>query len=178
MTNLKLKRTPGIFLIGFMGSGKSTVGRLLAEEIGWRFADLDDDIEHAQRRTVSDIFLQSRGRRVPRDRARGDSAACTQYSPRNPTVLALGGGAFTREENIALLQENGVTVWIDTDFEIMRRRVQSSDHRPLARNPERFERLYHERRNFYARAEFHVPVHVNDSRIALADVLKLNLLGS
>src|SRR6478672_3857042 len=58
VTNLKLKRTPGIFLIGFMGSGKSTVGRLLAEEIGWRFADLDDDIEHSQRRSVSDIFLQ------------------------------------------------------------------------------------------------------------------------
>ena len=54
--NLKLKRTPGIFLIGFMGSGKSTVGRMLAEEIGWRFADLDDDIEHAHHRTVSDIF--------------------------------------------------------------------------------------------------------------------------
>ena len=58
----------------------------------------------------------------------------------------------------------------------MRKRVQSSDHRPLARNQERFERLYHERRKFYSRAEFHVPVHVNDSRIALAEVLKLKLL--
>jgi shikimate kinase len=176
--NLKLKRTPGIFLIGFMGSGKSTVGRLLAEEIGWRFADLDDDIEHAQRRTVTEIFQEfgeQEFRRIER--------AAIQQRVRSirrgiPTVLSLGGGAFTCDENIALLQENGVTVWIDTDFEIMRRRVQSSDHRPLARNPERFERLYHERRSFYERAEFHVPVHVNDSRIALADVLKLNLLGS
>ena len=55
--NLKLKRTPGIYIVGFMGSGKTTVGRLLAEEIGWRFADLDEDIEHSQRRSVSDIFL-------------------------------------------------------------------------------------------------------------------------
>ena len=47
--NSKLKRTPGIYIIGFMGSGKTTIGRMLAEEIGWRFVDLDDDIEHSQR---------------------------------------------------------------------------------------------------------------------------------
>src|SRR3954454_16371813 len=58
--NLKLKRTPGIYIIGFMGSGKSTVGRLLADEIGWRCADLDDDIEASQRASVSEIFA-SRG---------------------------------------------------------------------------------------------------------------------
>jgi shikimate kinase len=177
MTNLKLKRTPGIFLIGFMGSGKSTVGRLLAEEIGWRFADLDDDIEHAQRRTVSDIFLHLGEEEFRRIEHEAIHQRVRSIRRGIPTVLALGGGAFTREENITLLQENGITIWIDTDFEIMRRRVQGCDHRPLARNPERFERLYYERRNFYSRAEFHVPVHVNDSRIALADVLKLNLLG-
>ena len=174
--NLKLKRTPGIFLIGFMGSGKSTVGRLLAEEIGWRFADLDDDIERAQHRSVSDIFLhlgEEAFRRIEHD-AIVDRVRSIRRG--EPTVLSLGGGAFTREQNIELLRENGITIWIDTDFDIMRKRVQSSDHRPLARNPERFERLYHERRKFYARAEFHVPVHVNDSRVALADVLKLKLL--
>jgi shikimate kinase len=74
------------------------------------------------------------------------------------------------------LQEHGITVWIDTDFEVMRKRVLNSDHRPLARDPERFERLYHERRPHYAQAEYRVPLHVNDSRAALADVLKLNLL--
>jgi shikimate kinase len=91
-------------------------------------------------------------------------------------VLAVGGGAFTIPENINLLQEHGITLWIDTDFEVMRKRVQNSDHRPLARDPERFERLYHQRRPYYAQAEFRVPLHVNDSRTALADVLKLNLL--
>src|SRR3954454_4398247 len=54
--NLKLKRTPGIYLVGFMGCGKSTIGRMYAEEIGWRFADLDEDIEQSQQTTISDLF--------------------------------------------------------------------------------------------------------------------------
>ena len=53
---LKLKRTPGIFLVGFMGSGKSTVGRALAEELGWGFADLDEDIEKREGMSISQIF--------------------------------------------------------------------------------------------------------------------------
>ena len=93
-----------------------------------------------------------------------------------PTVLALGGGAFTRPENIELLRENGITVWIDVDFEVARKRVQACERRPLARDPERFERLYHERRAFYSQAEYHIPVHTNDSKVALAAILKLNLL--
>jgi shikimate kinase len=88
----------------------------------------------------------------------------------------LGGGAFTRAENIELLLDNGITVWIDVDFEVARKRVQACERRPLARDPERFERLYHERRAFYSQAEYHIPVHTNDSKVALAAILKLNLL--
>ena len=174
--NVKLKRTPGIYIVGFMGSGKSTVGRMLADEIGWRFADLDDDIEHSRRCTITEIFET-----VGEEEFRRIEHEAIQNRVRNvrrgmPTVLALGGGAFTRPENISLLEENGVTVWIDADFEIVRRRVQGSDHRPLAKDPARFERLYQERRAFYSKAEFHVPLHVNDSRVALSHLLKLNLL--
>ena len=53
---LKLKRTPGIYLVGFMGCGKTTIGRMYAEEIGWRFADLDDDIEAQHRAIISELF--------------------------------------------------------------------------------------------------------------------------
>lgn len=174
--NLKLKRTPGIYIVGFMGSGKTTVGRLLADEIGWRFADLDDDIEHAQRRSVSDIFATFGEEEFRRIEHEAIQSRVRSIRRGIPTVLALGGGAFTRPENIRLLHDNGVTVWIDVDLEIARRRVQGSDHRPLARDPERFEILYRERRVFYSQCEFHVPVHVNDSRLVVSDVLKLNLL--
>ncbi len=53
---LKLKRTPGIYLTGFMGCGKTTVGRMLAEKIGWRFVDIDEDIETAQKTSISSLF--------------------------------------------------------------------------------------------------------------------------
>ena len=53
---LKLKRTPGLYLVGFMGSGKSTVGRSLAKSLGWRFADLDEDIESREQMPITEIF--------------------------------------------------------------------------------------------------------------------------
>ena len=174
--NLKLKRTPGIYIVGFMGSGKTTIGRMLAEEIGWRFADLDEDIEHAQRRSISEIFAA-----VGEEEFRRIEFQAIQQRVRSvcrgiPTVLALGGGAYTRPETIELLHENGITVWIDTAFEVASKRVMGCEHRPLARDMERFERLFKERRQFYEQAEFKVTVPTNDSRAALADVLKLNLL--
>ena len=55
---LKLKRTPGIYLVGFMGSGKTTIGRLLAQELGWKFVDLDDDVEADQKKPIAEIFEQ------------------------------------------------------------------------------------------------------------------------
>jgi shikimate kinase len=173
--NIKLKRTPGIYIVGFMGSGKTTVGRMLADEIGWRFADLDDDIEHSQHKSISEIFATSGEEEFRRIEHHALLNRIRSIRRGTPTVLAVGGGAFTLPANITLLQENGVTLWIDTDLEVMRKRVQTSDHRPLARDAEKFERLYHERRASYSQAEFHVPLHVNDSRLAVSEVLKLNI---
>jgi shikimate kinase len=173
--NLKLKRTPGIYLIGFMGCGKTTIGRLLAEEIGWRFADVDDDIEHQHRKTISEIFStagEAEFRRLEHEAIarRVRSVRCGL-----PMVLSLGGGAFTRQDNVDLLTENGVTVWIDTALPVVRHRVAGCEHRPLAKDPLRFEQLYHQRRPFYAKAEFRVEVNEDNSRKALAMLLKLPL---
>ena len=54
--NLKLKRTPGIYLVGFMGSGKSTIGRLLAHRLGWSFFDTDEEIERGEKTSIAEIF--------------------------------------------------------------------------------------------------------------------------
>src|SRR5579871_3689080 len=101
---LKLKRTPGIYLVGFMGSGKSTVGRLLADRIGWHFVDLDAEIEAARKMTILEIF-ESRGEaefrliehQTMRERVRAIECG-------RPTVLALGGGAIVQPENFALVE--------------------------------------------------------------------------
>src|SRR3954454_4607881 len=95
----KLKRTPGLYLAGFMGSGKSTVGRLLADKIGWDFVDLDAEIEAKEHTSVSQIF-ESRGepefRRIETDMIRFWVSAIERGSP---TVLSLGGGAFVHPGN-------------------------------------------------------------------------------
>src|SRR5215831_1052623 len=115
--NLRLKRTPGIYVVGFMGAGKSTVGRHLAHRLGWSFFDTDHEIEAAEQSTIPEIF-SSRGE--PEFR-RIESAILEQHvrwiERGRPAVLALGGGAFTLPANRALLAENGVSIWLDCPFE-------------------------------------------------------------
>jgi shikimate kinase len=173
---LKLRRTPGIYLVGFMGAGKSTVGRMLADEIGWRFGDVDDDIEARQRRTIQQLFAdlgEEEFRRMEHDAIAGWVRGVRSG---NPLVLSLGGGAFTRSDNIDLLCENGVTIWLDTSFSIVRRRVSHSNHRPLARDPRKFEQLYHDRREQYAKADYRVELNQDNSRLAVEKILGLKLL--
>ena len=121
--NLKLKCTPGIYVVGFMASGKSTIGRLLAQRLGWTFVDIDDEIEAAERTAIAEIF-DTRGEAEFR---RIETAIIHRHVHRIgqgiPAVLALGGGAFAAEANRALLENNGVTVWLDCPFEVVERRV-------------------------------------------------------
>jgi shikimate kinase len=174
--NLKLKRTPGIYLVGFMGCGKSTIGRMYSEEICWRFSDLDDDIETSQKTTISDLFARLGEAEFRRIESEAIHRRVQSIRRGSPTVLSLGGGAFTREENIEVLSDNGVTVWINTDFDIMRERVAMADHRPLARDPKRFRELYEQRLPFYQRAEYRVDVHGGESKSALRTLIDLCLL--
>src|SRR5713226_8161323 len=121
--NLRLKNTPGVYVVGFMGAGKSTVGRHLARRLGWMFFDLDDEIEAAEKATVAEIF-STRGE--PEFR-RIESEILLQHvrwiERGRPAVLALGGGAFTLDGNRELLAGNGVTVWLDCPLEIVQHRV-------------------------------------------------------
>ncbi len=168
---LKLKRTPGIYIVGFMGCGKSTVGRLVARELGWEFCDLDEDIESSENCSITEIF-ESRGEAEFR---KLETEALTRrvrlVEAGRPLVIALGGGAFVH--NYGMLENNGVTIWLDTPFPVIRRRVEASSHRPLARDPKRFEQLYHARREFYARADY--TICDADSPAAAAAILRLPL---
>src|SRR5689334_20963185 len=160
---LKLKRTPGIFLVGFMGSGKSTVGRALADELGWEYADLDEDIERREGMTISEIFSQ-RGEPAFRQcetaalRERVRSVICGK-----PYVIALGGGAFLSEENFEMVSNNGVSVWLDCPFSTVERRVAGLTHRPLVRDSEVLRTLFASRRTGYERADYCVPVESDDA---------------
>jgi shikimate kinase len=170
---LKLKRTPGIYLVGFMGCGKTTVGRLVAEEIGWRFADLDEDIEHDQHSTIPHLFSSMGEEAFRQIEHQSLVRRVHRIQSGHPTVLALGGGTFTRDDNIELANDNGVSIWIDATLDLVRARVSASTHRPLARDPERFEALYQARRHAYSRADYRISVSENDSKAVAGRVLDL-----
>jgi len=116
---LKLKRTPGIYLVGFMGCGKSTVGRALADELGWSFFDLDHEIESGAGSSINEIFDQQG---EPVFRALEASALAKRVNAvksGRPQVIALGGGALMDDKNFELIMNHGVVVWLDTPFDVI-----------------------------------------------------------
>jgi shikimate kinase len=165
--NLKLKRTPGLYLVGFMGSGKSTIGRALAHRMGWSFFDIDDEIEAAEKLTIAELF-DTRGEAEFR---RIESAILQHHvkwiERGRPAVLALGGGAFIEQSNRDLVIRNGFAIWLDCPLETVQRRVAHASHRPLARDPEKFAALYRARRETYAIAEIHVPIESDDPAVTV-----------
>jgi shikimate kinase len=169
--NLKLKRTPGIYVVGFMAAGKSTIGRHLANELGWSFFDLDEEIEAAEKMAISQIFAD---RGEPEFR-RIESAILRQHvswiERGRPAVLALGGGAFVEDSNRELLMDRGISIWLDCPFQIVQRRVAESSHRPLAQDPERFAALYESRRQAYQQADLRIPIDCDDVHQAVAAIL-------
>lgn len=174
--NLKLKRTPGIYLVGFMGSGKSTIGRLLAHRLGWSFFDVDHEIEAAEGASIREIF-ETRGE--PEFR-RIETAILGQHiawiEQGRPTVLALGGGAFAGERNRALLEDRGVTIWLDCPFEIVGRRAAETAHRPLSWDREGFAALYRERLETYRLADIHMAITGDDAGPVVDAILMHPLL--
>jgi shikimate kinase len=174
--NIRLKRTPGLYLVGFMASGKSIVGRLLAHQLGWSFFDTDDEIERAEKTSIADLF-DARGEAEFR---RIESLILGQHvrwiERGRPAVLALGGGAFVDPANRGLLLGNGIVIWLDCPLEVVSRRVAQAAHRPLARDPEKFAALYHARRESYALADVHVAIESDDPAVAVAAILAHPLL--
>lgn len=170
---LKLKRTPGIYIVGFMGSGKSTVGRLLAEELGWLFCDLDEEIEANEKCSISSIF-ETRGEAgFRRLESEALSRRVRMVERGRPMVLALGGGAFVQENNFEMLANNGVSIWLDPPWSVIRGRLEHCTHRPLARDPLQLEELFLARLPYYERADFRI--READSPSAVASILRLPL---
>ncbi len=172
---LKLKRTPGLYLVGFMGAGKSTIGAALADELGWRFIDVDAEIEKREGIPISELFAK-RGEAAFREIETDQIRRCIHAVQSGaPSVIALGGGAFTQPRNWDLLEENGITIWLDCPFEIVCQRLEGDRTRPLAEDRDRFARLFEDRLPLYGRADFRVPVVADDVDEIVQRILQLPL---
>jgi shikimate kinase len=172
---LKLKRTPGIYLVGFMGCGKSTVGRALADELGWSFFDLDDEIESGAGSKISEIF-DSQGEEIFRAlEASALAQRVKAVQSGRPQVIALGGGALMSDKNFELVANHGVVVWLDAPFDLIEKRVAAESHRPLARDPEKLRELFDVRCPRYALAHYRVEAPEEEAIATVRRILELPL---
>jgi shikimate kinase len=174
---LKLKITPAIYLVGFMGCGKSSVGYALADELGWSFIDLDEDIEKCEGAPIAQIFdtqgeANFRALETEALKKRVQIARSGQ-----PQVISLGGGAFTIEQNVELVLNHGVTVWLDAPLDVIERRIAQETHRPLARDPVRMKELFEQRRQAYARADYRIETGEDDPAAIVSRILALPLFS-
>ena len=119
-----------IVLCGFMGCGKTTVGKIIAAELKMQFVDMDDYIEQKQGRKIKNIFSEN-GEDFFRDI---EHEACKDLADAENTVIAAGGGALTFKRNVDAFKNKAKIIFIDTDFDTIKRRVGGDKNRPLIRN--------------------------------------------
>jgi len=163
-----------LFLVGFMGSGKTTVGRLLAQRMAWKFLDLDQLIEEAEGATVADIFARA-GEAAFRRREQDLLHRIAQELPSSGgRVVALGGGTMAQPANLELLQRTqAITIWLKCPVEQLLMRVALMPNRPLFRDEASFRRLYEERLPYYQQATFSVESGLGDPREVVQEILAL-----
>ncbi len=141
-----------VVLVGLMGAGKSTIGRRLAKQIGWRFVDSDEEIEAAAGCRIADIF-SVHGEPIFRDL---EQRVITRLLGEEPLVLATGGGAWMQPAVRAAIQTKATSVWLRAELEVLADRVSKRDHRPLLEQGDKrviLERLMAERYPVYNQAD-------------------------
>jgi shikimate kinase len=137
-----------IYLVGFMAAGKTSVARALAKRLDWQAVDIDELVEQREHMAVADIFSRH-GEAFFRASER--AVLVEQLAPRH-VVVATGGGTFAEARNRAVINGDGVSVWLDVPLERLIARVPADGRRPLAADRAAFERLYHHRRGAYEQA--------------------------
>lgn len=142
-----------IVLIGFMGTGKTTIATVLANKLGMRYISTDGLIEKKEKRTINEIFTKS-GEEYFRD---AESAVVAEVSLMKNVVIDAGGGAVIREENITNFKSNGIVICLTADEETIMKRTKKYKHRPLlnVEDPKRkIRELLAKRAPFYAKADY------------------------
>jgi shikimate kinase len=143
-----------VFLVGFMGAGKSTVGSLLAGALGWEFFDLDQAIERQQGKAIREIF-EAQGE--PEFR-RIETALLNGLASKSQIVVALGGGAFAQASNRASIARLGTSIFLDCRLEVILTRCTDDGTRPLFRSSSQLRELFAVRQPLYRQSDLCIDV--------------------
>lgn len=138
-----------IFLVGFMCSGKTTVGNLLAEKLGWNFLDVDEEIEKREGLTIPEIFKQ-KGERYFR---KLEIEVLKELASLHRVIVSTGGGLGANPQAMKLMKEKGFVVWLKVSFEEFLKRCGNDTSRPLlSLGEEKLRELLKERERVYSQA--------------------------
>ncbi len=145
-----------IFLIGMMGTGKTTIGKKLAQRLNYRFFDSDVLIERVTQQTINEIFATEgeEGFRQIESQILSELAACTK------SVIATGGGIVLKQKNWSYLH-HGLIVWLDTSIEILIERLAKDKTRPLLQETDlslKLQSLLEQRRSLYAQSDLQIMI--------------------
>lgn len=160
-----------IYLVGFMGSGKTTVGRELAARIDAPFFDLDELIESSEQMSIREIFA-TRGEPYFRKRER-DLLRSTKHL--ESAVVATGGGTFTFDENIQFIQSEGMSVYLSAPYALLRARAGGKEDRPLFRDDLAAHELYANRIRYYRMSDLTVEIREDETPVEIVERLLLEL---
>ncbi len=160
-----------IFLVGFMGAGKTTVGRALSRRLSLPFEDLDDRIQQREGKSIEQIFRES----GEAEFRKAETAALREVLAElgsSTGVVALGGGAFVQSENAALIEDaKAHSVFLDAPVgELLRRCDGESKERPLRQDAKQFRELYEKRRLSYLKAAVRIDTNGKDVDAIAAEV--------
>jgi shikimate kinase len=172
-------RVQTLCLAGFMGSGKTTIGTLLARQLAWRFVDLDDRIEEAAGLRISEIFErlgETAFRQIEADQLR--AALGRAFELKESIVLALGGGTYAQPGAPEFLRAANVPViWLDSPVEVLLARCMTMTGRPLFRDENSFRALYAQRLPSYQLAEHRVDSSGEPGRV-VAEILSRGIMST
>ncbi len=164
----KLILTKPVVLVGMMGAGKTAIGSALARRLGVSFIDSDDEIVKAANMSIAEIFERD-GEAFFRKR---ESEILARLLESAPAVLSTGGGAFLQEQNRALIEDHGVSLWLKAELDLLWNRVKHKNTRPLLRteNPHQtLSEIFHARQDIYALSQIWVEADASYSIEQMVD---------
>lgn len=158
-----------IYLVGFMGSGKSTVGHILAEKLDMEFIDVDTEIEKKENKKISEIFKE-KGEPYFRELEKKEIDLITK---KKGVVVSTGGGLGADIENMKKMKETGTVIWLDVPIDIILKRCEKDINRPLLQQPfEDLKKLFEDRKKVYSMSDIHIKIENQTPEEIVQEILK------
>jgi shikimate kinase len=132
-----MKQCSNIVLVGFMGSGKTSIGKRLSLKMKWEFIDMDDFIEKREGMTINEIF-ETKGEQYFRDT---EKELCKRFSEPKCKIIATGGGVIKNDANMSALKKGGVVIYLKSDPQTIAFNLRNDDSRPLLRCEDKLAKI-------------------------------------